>query len=210
MTTVIPTYNRPELLMDRAIASVYRQTVSDWELVVVGDGTDAETVRLMTDLAAQDSRVRFWNLKRPRYPKDPRQRWRIAGLRAINFGLDHATHDWVSILPDDDEYRLNHHADLVAYSRGVDVVYGLAIIRPRGQVCGTRWPPEPLDITQGSYIIRRSVTPRIQPADCVDGAWDGYWWRAIIASGARFRQFDRAVHTLHDSPGHATYHDDYR
>ena len=201
VTTIIPTYNRPSLLIDRAIASIYAQTVADWSLVVVGDGTDARTVAAMTDLAAKDARVRFWNIPRPRYPRNESARWRVAGLDAINFGLAQVTGGWVSILADDDEYLPHHHAALRRASQDVDVVYGQSIYAARAQIYGDHWPPEPLDIAQGSYIIRRSVVPAITRADCKVEAWDGRWWRQIIASGARFRRITSVVHNFY--PSHA-------
>jgi len=205
VTTIIPTYNRAELLMTRSLPSALAQ--GDVEVIVVGDGTDDETVAAMESLA--DPRVRFWNLPRPTYPDDPRQRWRIAGLEAINFGLDQATHEWVSILPDDDEYLPNHHADLLAGSRRVDVVYGVTLIMPRGQITGDRWPPDPYNIVQGSYLIRRDKTPRIRPEHCTGGAWDGYWWRTIIADGARFARRTTLVHRFWENEANLRYHDDY-
>src|SRR6266705_811603 len=69
ISVIIPTYNRAHLLMERSIPSVYAQTDPDWELLVVGDGTDQATIDLMADLCAKDSRVKFWNLPHTEYPE---------------------------------------------------------------------------------------------------------------------------------------------
>ncbi|SHL05760.1 glycosyltransferase family 2 protein [Rhodothermus profundi] len=55
---VIPCYNQERYIL-RAIESVQRQTWTDWELVVVDDGsTDASAV-LVEELTAQDERIRL-------------------------------------------------------------------------------------------------------------------------------------------------------
>src|ERR1700754_463468 len=42
VSVVLPTYNRPDYLRE-AMASVFAQTLDDWELIVADDGSDEET-----------------------------------------------------------------------------------------------------------------------------------------------------------------------
>lgn len=54
---VIPAYNA-ERYLAATVQSVRQQTISDWELVIVDDGSQDRTLEIAVDLAAQDSRVR--------------------------------------------------------------------------------------------------------------------------------------------------------
>jgi len=46
VSVVIPTYNRPQLLMTRSLPSVMAQTHEELDIHVVGDGTDAASFEL--------------------------------------------------------------------------------------------------------------------------------------------------------------------
>jgi glycosyltransferase involved in cell wall biosynthesis len=215
ISTIIPTYNRTRLLMDRALPSVLAQG-PDVEAIVVGDGTEPATARAIRRLG--DPRVRYWNRPRPAYPDDPADRWRIAGLEAITFGLERAIGEWVSILADDDEYLPRHHERLLeGVAPGIDIVYGQSIRwrtrkvpdRPPiwfWQVYGERWPPDARDICQGAYIIRRAKVPRVHPSECGTEPWDEVWWTRLIGT-ATFRQVHADVHRYHPEPATVLFHD---
>src|ERR1700722_12759995 len=90
VSVIIPTLNRPELLM-RALTSVLNQTHADIEVVVVIDGPDVETVDVLKTV--RDHRMRtLLNT----------QSLTAAGAR--NRGVDHAKGDWIAFLDDDDEW----------------------------------------------------------------------------------------------------------
>jgi glycosyltransferase involved in cell wall biosynthesis len=55
---VMPAYNA-EQYIEEAIGSVQRQTVADWELVVVDDGSTDRTREIAARMAAADSRIRL-------------------------------------------------------------------------------------------------------------------------------------------------------
>src|SRR5689334_2296134 len=57
ITVVLPTYNRAEML-PAALVSVCAQTYTDWELIVVDDGSSDETPTVISEFAARDSRIR--------------------------------------------------------------------------------------------------------------------------------------------------------
>ncbi len=57
VSIILPTFGRLEYLR-ATVASVYRQTLQDWELIIADDGSDAETRAYLRTLEA-DSRVRL-------------------------------------------------------------------------------------------------------------------------------------------------------
>jgi glycosyltransferase involved in cell wall biosynthesis len=87
ISIVIPTYNRL-MLVQQAIASIVAQTYSNWELIVVDDGSDDGTNE---DICTPDPRIRFLAKK---------HRGNIAELR--NAGVKAGTGTWLAFLDSDD------------------------------------------------------------------------------------------------------------
>lgn len=205
ISTIIPTRNRPCFLIERAVRSVMAQTFTDWECLIVGDDTDAETVALMAQLTNFDRRFRFWNLPARERSSDPRDRWLVSGAVAWNAGLTEARGDFRSYLADDDLYLPDHHAALHSQSADADVVYGWSVLvgpfgkRMPSRIFGRGPTPDPYDIVQGSYLAHRSIDISANPAPGSE-SWDAQMWRRVIASGARFRQVGQLVHEYHPAP----------
>jgi hypothetical protein len=114
-------FNRPQYL-GRAIQSVLGQTLQDWELVIVQDGSNAEVTKVLLDWAARDARIRYLH------------RTEVGNIaNAYNFGLNHAEGDYIAILDDDDTWIqpdklarqtafLDEHPDYVGCGGGMIVV----------------------------------------------------------------------------------------
>ena len=199
VSVIIPTYRRAGLLLDRALPSVWAQTERDFEVIVVGDGTDQETIERITPLL--HPRFRFENLPHYKYPADQREHWCLNGIGALNRGLDLATGDWVSVLADDDEWPRDHLERLLAHSDDADVVYGDAAIynhagKDSGQRIGKvirdgKWDDSFCD---GANIWRRSLGFRYDP-ECLKRHMveDGDLWQRMMNSGARFRYTPEVV-----------------
>jgi len=88
-SVVIPTYNRAELV-SRAVASVQRQSLDDWELVVVDDASTDDTRALIE--ALEDPRILY-----------VRRDVNGGVAAAQNTGLDRAVGRHVLFLHSDDE-----------------------------------------------------------------------------------------------------------
>jgi glycosyltransferase involved in cell wall biosynthesis len=192
VTTIIPTIGRPTL-WTRALPSVMVQA-GDWECVIVGDGFlpifEHPRVRCLMVPASSEA--------------DPLRAWRHGGVDAFNAGLAAAGGEWVSYLADDDAYRPNHHADLLAGSGGADIVYGQSRIRGTDRCYGNRWPLEPYDVVQGSYLMRRAVAmPATKPTD---RSWDAQWWQDALSRGLRSRMVGSFVHEYFPAPESAHHH----
>jgi glycosyltransferase involved in cell wall biosynthesis len=121
VSVLMLTYNRPQFI-SRAIASVVSQTVTDWELLVVQDGSNAATVDILRDWTARDPRI----LHLARGTKGS-----IA--EASNYGLARARGRYIAILDDDDYWvapdklarqidYLDGHPDFVACGGGYILV----------------------------------------------------------------------------------------
>ena len=182
VSVVIPTYNRPALLMGRALPSVLAQTHQELDIHVVGDGTDEVTCSAMAWMAQRDSRVRFTNLTHANYPTDPEARWCAMGVPPINYGLDTARGEWVSVLADDDALPPDAYALMLAASDGADCVYGRTEVVDHG-IYG-----KPGEWTDGAYILRSALGYRYD-ADS--------WKRGVIADYDLRSRLLREVRTRH-------------
>ena len=95
VTVVIPTFDRARLL-SRSISSVIAQTFSNWELIVVDDGSTDDTAAI----------VRQWQNECPtiRYIRQDNQ-----GVGAArNLGVSEARGFYIACLDSDDEYLPIH------------------------------------------------------------------------------------------------------
>jgi len=93
---IIPTYNRTEHLFT-IICSILAQTNPNWKIHIVGDNIPNENLeRLHYFLnVLKDNRIRFTNLE---------QRYNDWGHTPRNYGLEHATEDWVVMTGEDNYY----------------------------------------------------------------------------------------------------------
>lgn len=124
VTVRIATFNRGQLVAERAIASALRQTYEKLEVLVIGDSCDAATEAAVRGVS--DPRVVFVNLpQRGIYPADPMKRWMVAGTTPMNAGLLLARGAWIAPCDDDDELTSDHVEVLLraAKSRRLEMVY---------------------------------------------------------------------------------------
>jgi len=93
VSIIIPTYNRAELL-PRTIKSVLNQTLKDFELIIVDDGSTDNTKEVVEEIQKKDKRIRYIRLDKnsgaPAHPK--------------NVGIQNAKGDYIAFLDDDDEW----------------------------------------------------------------------------------------------------------
>ncbi|MGC9027254.1 MAG: glycosyltransferase family 2 protein [bacterium] len=86
---IIPTYNRANLI-GRAIDSIIKQTYTNWEIIVIDDGS-TDTTKVIMDEYLKDSRIKFIS-----YPENK-------GVNhARNVGIERATGDVIALLDSDD------------------------------------------------------------------------------------------------------------
>lgn len=127
VSVVIPTRHRPALLQ-RALASVFAQTYTDVEVIVVIDGPDEATeaaLRAVTD-------PRLTVLCNPRS---------LSAAGARNRGVEQARGAWIAFLDDDDAWlpqKLERQMAVAAHAKGPVLVTALSrVITP---VATYVWP----------------------------------------------------------------------
>lgn len=103
-----PTYNRAQLLKDRALKSILSQTYDNWEYLVVGDGCNDDTEKVVNETA--DERVHYYNITQRgwRYPPSAENHWLVGPVVAANTALKLVNGDWIARLDDDDIWVEDH------------------------------------------------------------------------------------------------------
>lgn len=104
ISVLLPAYNCAETLVEAA-QSILSQTLGDFELIIVNDGSTDGTAAVLDALAAQDSRVR------------PVHQANGGIVRALNAGLALAQGEFVARMDGDDRSPPERFAAQVAYLR---------------------------------------------------------------------------------------------
>ena len=158
VSVVIPTWQRIDTLIGRAIPSALAQTYPNIEVIVVGDASPAATEEAITALG--DPRVTFHNLTfRGPYSADAKRAWLAAGTPGFNAGVALASGAWIAPLGDDDAFIAEHVEQLLALARPrrLELAYGR--IRMNGADGSSSTLGEfPLNWARSAFR-RRSTTP---------------------------------------------------
>lgn len=120
VSIILPTYNRARFL-PAAFESIRGQTFSDWELIVVDDGSTDETPEILEQLAA------IWKQAAPKQHVQRIRQENTGAYGARNTGLDHALGRYVAFFDSDDLWLPHHLANCVEAleaNPGVDWAYG--------------------------------------------------------------------------------------
>lgn len=117
VSVYIPTYNRGELLIERAVSSVLAQTYTNFELVIVGDHCTDNTEELVAQI--NDTRIRFYNLstRGKRYPDDVEIHWLAGPVVAANKALELCRGKWIARIDDDDTWTPDHIETLLQFAQ---------------------------------------------------------------------------------------------
>ncbi len=112
-----PTYNRAEVLIERAIASVLKQTYSNFEYIIIGDCCTDETERLVSSI--NDKRIKFYNIPKRgyRYPETPENNWFAGPVVAANTALNRVQGEWIARIDDDDSWSDDHLENLLRFAQ---------------------------------------------------------------------------------------------
>jgi glycosyltransferase involved in cell wall biosynthesis len=147
ISVIIPTFDRPEFLQ-AALRSLLHQTVTDFEALVIDDGSSTDVLPVLD--ALDDGRIRYFRHESNR-----------GEAAARNTGILHARGAYLAFLDDDDEWlpdKLRLQLDL--FSRRPDTVGcvygGYVAIRARdGQVLRRRVPTKRGDLSR--ELLRSNV-----------------------------------------------------
>lgn len=141
---IMPTHNRAWCISE-AIGSALRQTHQNFELIIVDDGSDDDTLEVIQRAFGpqlDSGTIRYIGLAKS-----------TGVCAARNIGIAHACHDWITYLDSDNQLRPNFltvMANAIIEQPEKDCFYGQIINRGTGLVIGCGFVRN--DILRGNYI----------------------------------------------------------
>jgi len=113
ISIIIPTYNRAHLISE-TLNSIIAQTYTNWECIIVDDGSIDNTEELITDLIKKDDRFQYY-----KRPED-----KIKGVNSCrNYGFHLSKGNYINWLDSDDLLKPDAlHVLLSSFSEMIDVV----------------------------------------------------------------------------------------
>ena len=193
VSVLIPTHNRVELLVTRALPSVLAQTYTNLEIIVAAHGCTDDTesyVRGLTSidpwpgvfgltkeiLGKYDPRVRLLTVPRKcTYPPTAENHWLAGPVAPLNAALKAATGAWVSRVDDDDVLAPNHIESLLRFAQEGDYEFvSSAYETERDGERGIVWPDgqePPIGGTQ-TWLWRSYLKFMRYNPDCWRKTWN--------------------------------------
>jgi glycosyltransferase involved in cell wall biosynthesis len=114
VSVILPTFNRASSIL-QAVDSVLSQTLKDWELIIVDDGSSDNTFPILDELILSHENIRYCKHKNRQLPL------------ALNTGLCLSIGNYVTFLGSDDKYLNNHLETRLSYMKSnpeIDLIYG--------------------------------------------------------------------------------------
>ncbi len=110
ISVIVPVYNAEKYLR-RCIDSILAQTYSDFELLLIDDGSKDSSGEICDEYAQKDTRVRVFH----------KENGGVSSAR--NLGLDNARGEWVTFV-DSDDYVHHEFLSSLSVKHGVDLIVG--------------------------------------------------------------------------------------
>lgn len=157
----IASYRDTEALIDRAVASVLRQTHQNFEIIIVNDGPNEKSRNAIAKIG--DPRIRYEEFaSRSLYPDDPHLRWMVAGAPGGNYASSKARGSWIAPLDDDDEFSDDHIEKLLEVARKTRAEFAYGAIDQHRLVTGDRarifsFPPAISQISMQAAIYHAGL-----------------------------------------------------
>lgn len=192
ISVIICTYNRARLL-PRAIESLKEQTISDWEGIIIDDGSTDNTSSYTETLVEIDTRFRCF-------------RQENGGLTsARNAGLSRAAAPWVTFLDSDDEYA-HEHLELrlkrLAAEPQIDLLYGgVEVVGGPDSVPDLHDTSRSIPLSEcyigGTFVLRRDWALQLGGFARPDYGNDYDFAQRAIEAGAAIRKIDAPTYIYH-------------
>ena len=113
ISIIVPVYNA-ESTLNQCIDSIINQKFTDWELLLVNDGSSDRSGEICDEYAAKDSRIKVFH----------KENGGVSSAR--NVGIDNSLGKWVTFIDSDDKI-FDDIFSLLKYSNGDLIVFNFII-----------------------------------------------------------------------------------
>lgn len=109
VSIIVPVY-KVEMYLSRCVDSIISQTYTDWELLLIDDGSPDRSGTVCDEYAEKDARIRVFH----------KENGGVSSAR--NLGLDNVRGEWVTFVDADDALEPDTINKCITYSDGYDIV----------------------------------------------------------------------------------------
>ena len=114
VSVILTVYNRENYLR-RSIDSLLNQTLKDWELIAIDDGSNDSSFDILQEYSAKQKGIKVLRHKNMKLPL------------SRNRGIKAASGKYITFLDSDDEYEKDHlqkRVELMEKNLGIDLLHG--------------------------------------------------------------------------------------
>lgn len=146
---ICPAYNSEEFL-ESSVSSIIKQTYSNWELIIVDDGSTDETSIICDKLASSDKRIKVIH-----QDNQGQSKARLNGVHS-------ASGDYILFLDSDDQYEPNALEIIIKHLNNKDLkmlVYNASVIQKnKGISLVYKFDTVKSDITVVDFFLKRRIS----------------------------------------------------
>jgi len=190
-SVIITTYNRATLLK-RALESLIAQTETDWEAIIVDDGSVDDTAFAVLPYLRDDSKITYFKQKNAGYSG------------AKNTGIFLSKGKFITFLDSDDEYAPTHletRKAILLNHREVQFLHGGV------KVIGSQYVPDRFNVNKmillsdceigGTFFIKREVAISFNGFKELPLGSDGDFFERINKAGVRIMKTQIPTYIYH-------------
>lgn len=136
VSIILPTFNRAEYL-PRALNSILNQTYKNWEILIIDDGSEDETLNLVKNYINNDVNIKY-------HFHENR-----GAAYSMNVGMINSKGNFITFLGSDDEYLPNHLQLRVEYllqNENIDLLHSPA------KIIGNQFVKDKNDLSQNIHL----------------------------------------------------------
>lgn len=196
-SVIITTYNRADLL-PRALDSLIHQAETDWEAIIIDDGSTDETANVVLPYLKPGNRIRYTRQENVGYSG------------AKNTGIFSARGTFITFLDSDDEYDPMHLASrkaILADNKQVDFLHG------GFRVIGSEFVPDRFDYSKmislkdcviaGTFFINRDVALLFKGFHDVPLGSDSDFFERLEKAGVSIMKTEIPTYIYHREAEHS-------
>lgn len=194
-SVIITSFNR-EKLLPRSLNSLFKQEYSDWEAIIVDDGSQDNTFEVIKPIVLEQNRIKYFF----------QQNHGLPGAR--NTGVYLSRGKYITFLDSDDEYKENHLSSrfrILQENPDIDLLHGGVEIIGDAYVPDKNNPAMLIHLDDcmigGTFFIKRELFQKIGYFRQIDYADDTDFIERVLKGNFNVVKTDIKTYIYHrDTP----------
>lgn len=199
VSVIMPAFNSATFIKE-GIESVVNQTYTEWELIVVDDGSVDHTAAIIQSFTTVDKRIKYLHQENGKQGK------------ARNFGIKNSEGSYIAFLDADDTWtpdKLSVQMAVMLEDRNVDLIFSQGYLSTNGIIsdCDVQikstWTDADLEtfidcnqIPILSVIIKRKILEKVNLFNeslRIQNAEDYHLWLKLLIAGGTFKSISNRL-----------------